>query len=697
MNRIKFHVNARDSVISFMYPQPSRSDTNKGRRPRSQKAFVGPQPNQHQHKIHGRHTYVHKDSLPSQPSQNSSSGLPLNRKPPRLDRYGFEFEDELEWVEYILFTESYKEILSKRKLQWTTAVEADPDFYSVRSPKLKRYIRKGIPQSLRHVVWMETIGARALKAQHVRLYSKLIHSQLPPDISDGITVDLHRTFPGNIHFQSGKIRQALFNVLAANAHRNPSIGYCQGLNYVVGVLLLILPTEEDTFWLLQCLIHQILPNKYYNKDLCGAQVGIEVLQSLLRRQDPVLTEHMKKLGLPWTLFVTRWFICLFADVLPIETLLRVWDCLFYEGVKVLFRVALTLILQNRRELLAQQDMDGINRVFKRLIHEQNVLQCHDFIRDIFTIPDSLNIRQHLAIQKHISLKYTQMEVVRASIFCSLSGLKLTFSCMMELSKYPLDSQVCTMEIASFSKTMKELELKWQTTGDPVKMYQGLKMPQFAIVDIVTSTCQESFQIGNYSCLKAEYHLRRAIGFHLVQSYLPTILIVVISWVSFWMDVDSVAGRTTLGVTTLLTVSSKASGVQAEIPQVSYVKAIDIWMGTCTAFIFAALLEFTLVNYFWRKKSVMPYTRTPTTTELQELQQKQGLNSERILMASTGGKPSASTLENGGIGNIAMEVCLQPTLGTYQRLAQRIDVGCRIFFPLLFSLFNCLYWVTYLTS
>ena len=66
--------------------------------------------------------------------------------------------------------------------------------------------------------------------------------------------------------------------------------------------------------------------------------------------------------------------------------------------------------------------------------------------------------------------------------------------------------------------------------------------------------------GNYSCLLAELHLKRSLGFHMVQSYLPTILIVVISWVSFWMDVDSVAGRTTLGVTTLLTVSSKASGI-----------------------------------------------------------------------------------------------------------------------------------------
>ena len=65
--------------------------------------------------------------------------------------------------------------------------------------------------------------------------------------------------------------------------------------------------------------------------------------------------------------------------------------------------------------------------------------------------------------------------------------------------------------------------------------------------------------GNYSCLLAELHLKRSLGFHMVQSYLPTILIVVISWVSFWMDTDSVPGRTTLGVTTLLTVSSKSAG------------------------------------------------------------------------------------------------------------------------------------------
>ena len=61
----------------------------------------------------------------------------------------------------------------------------------------------------------------------------------------------------------------------------------------------------------------------------------------------------------------------------------------------------------------------------------------------------------------------------------------------------------------------------------------------------------------------------------MQSYIPTILIVMISWVSFWMDVDSVPGRVTLGITTLLTMTTKSSGIQAEVPQVSYVK-----VGSC---------------------------------------------------------------------------------------------------------------------
>ncbi|XP_053648421.1 glycine receptor subunit alpha-4 [Cherax quadricarinatus] len=300
-------------------------------------------------------------------------------------------------------------------------------------------------------------------------------------------------------------------------------------------------------------------------------------------------------------------------------------------------------------------------------------------------------------------------------------LKLVFACMMELSKFPLDSQICTMEIASFSKTMKELNLSWKS-DTPIKMYKNMRMPQFEMEKIVPTTCQESFQIGNYSCLVAEFHMRRAIGFHLVQSYLPTILIVVISWVSFWMDVDSVPGRTTLGVTTLLTVSSKSSGIQAGLPQVSYVKAIDVWMGACTAFVFCALLEFTLVNYLWRRRPQVElrpregsngtclaerFSHTPSftqpskTTPMPSPGESKGVGDAGGGASPCSALPGSSNTKLGSISGAQDErvlVAAQFARAVKQSnkvKARQIDEYCRGIFPLLFGLFNISYWCYYM--
>ncbi|XP_039291097.1 glycine receptor subunit alpha-2 [Nilaparvata lugens] len=276
-------------------------------------------------------------------------------------------------------------------------------------------------------------------------------------------------------------------------------------------------------------------------------------------------------------------------------------------------------------------------------------------------------------------------------------LKLTFSCMMDLSKFPLDNQICTMEVASFSKTIEELRLEWKTMN-PVIMGKGLRMPQFEIVEIIPSDCQESFQIGNYSCLVAEFYLSRSVGFHLVQSYLPTILIVVISWVSFWMDVDSVPGRTTLGVTTLLAVSSQSSGIQSGLPQVSYVKAIDVWMGTCTAFVFCALLEFTFVNYMWRKLSpdILKRTFVPEAASNGEAPiSKQGVS------PSAQGDTITTTTQEAIAVTVVRKVILaenDPTgriTNKNMLMARQIDEYSRLFFPLAFAVFNVAYWSYYL--
>ncbi|CAH0771645.1 unnamed protein product [Bemisia tabaci] len=264
-------------------------------------------------------------------------------------------------------------------------------------------------------------------------------------------------------------------------------------------------------------------------------------------------------------------------------------------------------------------------------------------------------------------------------------LKLTFSCMMDLSKFPLDSQVCTMEVASFSKTTEELKLEWKSVN-PIIMGRGLKMPQFEIVEIQATDCQESFQIGNYSCLVAEFYLSRSVGFHLVQSYLPTILIVVISWVSFWMDVDSVPGRTTLGVTTLLAVSSQSSGIQSGLPQVSYVKAIDVWMGTCTAFVFCALLEFTFVNYMWRKYQPEPMRRLIAIPE--------PVNGEANTKGSNDENVNMVTVKKMIIQEEPVDQYCRPKVNQAM-VARTIDEYSRFVFPVAFLIFNIFYWSYYL--
>ncbi|XP_037088338.1 glycine receptor subunit alpha-2-like, partial [Pollicipes pollicipes] len=107
-------------------------------------------------------------------------------------------------------------------------------------------------------------------------------------------------------------------------------------------------------------------------------------------------------------------------------------------------------------------------------------------------------------------------------------LLLRFSCMMDLANYPLDTQICSIETAVFSKTTRELQLTW-FHNDPIKLYNNLRLPQFQVKRVTPDHCSHENQLGNYSCLEAKFLLDRNLGYHLVQSYIPSSLIVVISW------------------------------------------------------------------------------------------------------------------------------------------------------------------------
>ncbi|KAH7646663.1 gamma-aminobutyric acid receptor subunit beta-like [Dermatophagoides farinae] len=183
----------------------------------------------------------------------------------------------------------------------------------------------------------------------------------------------------------------------------------------------------------------------------------------------------------------------------------------------------------------------------------------------------------------------------------------TLACMMDLHYYPLDSQNCTVEIESYGYTVSDVVMYW--TDTPVNGVEDAKLHQFTIVGYETTDRKESLATGTYQRLSLLFSLKRNIGYFIFQTYLPSILIVMLSWVSFWINHEATSARVALGITTVLTMTTISTGVRSSLPRISYVKAIDIYLVMCFVFVFAALLEYAAVNYtYWgarAKKKMKP--------------------------------------------------------------------------------------------
>ncbi|GAB0090597.1 growth hormone-regulated TBC protein 1 [Sergentomyia squamirostris] len=317
-----------------------------------------------------------------------------------VDEYGFQRSEDFDYKKYEEIMSEYLKVLTKRQMQWEKYMRSNHDF-AVINRALKRYIRKGIPGHLRSIVWMKTSGATAAKAAAPHLYQNLLKETHDDEIVDIIKIDLPRTFPNNIFFPD--IQNQLFNILVAYAHYNKDVGYCQGLNYIAGLLLIVTKDEEGTFWLLKHIVEHIASD-YHTKTMRGLITDIGVLNEMLKTRVPEVHAHCKLLGLPWAVIVTKWFICLFAEVLPTETVLRIWDCLFSEGYKILFRVSVTLIVRHRDSLMATGDISQLANIFRDMIHSSMVTNCHEFMNSIFTIPGNIRRRDIESLRTRVTVE-----------------------------------------------------------------------------------------------------------------------------------------------------------------------------------------------------------------------------------------------------------------------------------------------------
>lgn len=159
-------------------------------------------------------------------------------------------------------------------------------------------------------------------------------------------------------------------------------------------------------------------------------------------------------------------------------------------------------------------------------------------------------------------------------------------------------------------TMDTMYFAWLPKA--IEIDEDVELPQFTLEDQIKYDCSQNYTTGAYPCLEIRFILRRDIGYFLIQVYIPSMLIVILSWVAFWINIDAIPARVSLGLLTVLTMTTQSTGARSSLPRVSYIKAIDVWMSVCLVFVFVSLLEFAVVNVISRKevRTIKPVRKPP---------------------------------------------------------------------------------------
>jgi len=257
------------------------------------------------------------------------------------------------------------------------------------SEKLKRRIRKGIPDSVRALVWAAFVGINPKIKEQPNLYRTLLARE--SEHSDTISRDINRTFPEHILFRdensSGKSmgREALFNVLKAYSIYDREVGYCQGMGFIAGIFLMYM-SEEESFWMLESLMRspKFFLNGLYSPGFPLLHQYFYQYEQLLKKRLPKLFNHLNEENVNTQLYGTQWFITLFSYNLPFEIVLRLWDILLAEGTKILFRMALHIMMRNE-QLFLTLDFPGIVTKLKDIHKEPFMRNADGLIRAILKV------------------------------------------------------------------------------------------------------------------------------------------------------------------------------------------------------------------------------------------------------------------------------------------------------------------------
>ncbi|XP_063724611.1 glycine receptor subunit alpha-4-like isoform X4 [Symsagittifera roscoffensis] len=258
------------------------------------------------------------------------------------------------------------------------------------------------------------------------------------------------------------------------------------------------------------------------------------------------------------------------------------------------------------------------RLAYSLFNTSEVSLDPSFLRELW-VPDTFIVNEKHASFHEITKENKLVKLKSNGEILYSVRLSLTLSCPMQLQRFPMDHQICVLQLESYEHSTIHMQMSWAAV-DPIAMGGEIFLPRTILLRTDIAYCIRQYSTGAYPCLEAQFYLSREMGYYLIQTYIPSMLIVILSWVSFWISADASPARVALGITTVLTMTTQSSGALQSLPKVSYVKAIDLWMAVCLLFVFAALIEFAAVNYFSRKAKKKKLRKL-------QLQQEQGISSE----------------------------------------------------------------------
>ncbi|XP_072900212.1 gamma-aminobutyric acid receptor subunit alpha-5 [Hemitrygon akajei] len=337
--------------------------------------------------------------------------------------------------------------------------------------------------------------------------------------------------------------------------------------------------------------------------------------------------------------------------------------------------------------------------FKGPMHR---LSLNNMLASKIWTPDTFFHNGKKSIAHNMTTPNKLLRLVEDGTLLYTMRLTISAECPMQLEDFPMDVHACPLKFGSYAYPNSEVIYIWtnETDKSVVVAEDGSRLNQYDLLGQTVGDELIRSSTGDYVVMTAHFHLKRKIGYFVIQTYLPCIMTVILSQMSFWLNRESVPARTVFGVTTVLTMTTLSISARNSLPKVAYATAMDWFIAVCYAFVFSALIEFATVNYFTKrswawdgKKAMEAYHSKKKDTLARNMNNAYAIGGMTYTPNITK-EPVIPSISKSTTVQMKAEEKAAESKKTYNSVS-KIDKMARVVFPVFFGIFNLVYWATYL--